>query len=491
MYPYHRPGQNRPPPPPVPQSYRPQPAYPQMNRPPPQNYSQQTFHDPSFDDDEWSDCSDEGQIDTPYSSATGYNRQGYQPDARNHWDNPPPPIPPNNRQMPMPISRPPALPSKNDMDDVYLPIDSEFENSEVGKGHPNKPPPLPPNSFMHGQMGRPPMEVPQRPPKRFDPPQAFDQQVQDVYEQEDRPQRQPPQPPVPSPRPSPTSSMKQPQLDRHQQKSRDSGYGEPFSRNNSAKTHTPARVGSNDSYSSGEAEHEPLRPPSMRNDGISLLPQQKFRKVGSGVLPPMPPIKPPPAAAPRPREDPASSTVKELSQILSRMKPPSPTQSPTTNLHQLPPTSPRKSFDRPKFTPNKPFPAAMPPHEPKSPKPFSEPPISAGRVPRRKNVEDQSWYHNVSRERAEEMVLKSGRNGCFLVRLGRGEDNPYTITGCGGNSSCYNLRIRKRDDHQYALGSKKQHERTFPSVCDLVEYYKTSPVTLANAEGSVTLTGPP
>nr|CAB3265127.1 basic salivary proline-rich protein 2 [Phallusia mammillata] len=109
---------------------------------------------------------------------------------------------------------------------------------------------------------------------------------------------------------------------------------------------------------------------------------------------------------------------------------------------------------------------------------------------RRSNIEHQSWYHDVSREVAEEMVLKLSKDGSFLVRPGRGKDNPYTITGCDGKFSSYNLRIRKRDDRQYALGSRKPHERTFTSVSDLIEYYKTHPLTLANAEGSITLAGP-
>ncbi|XP_066906975.1 lymphocyte cytosolic protein 2 isoform X2 [Halyomorpha halys] len=61
-----------------------------------------------------------------------------------------------------------------------------------------------------------------------------------------------------------------------------------------------------------------------------------------------------------------------------------------------------------------------------------------------------------------------GGDGCFIVR--KSTKHPLTLTLFYRNRP-YNIPIRKREDKKIALGSKKQNERVFETVTDLINHY--------------------
>ncbi|CAH1396305.1 unnamed protein product [Nezara viridula] len=82
-------------------------------------------------------------------------------------------------------------------------------------------------------------------------------------------------------------------------------------------------------------------------------------------------------------------------------------------------------------------------------------------------LNDKKWYLDVDRRTAEEMV-STGGDGCFIVR--KSAKHPLTLTLFYRNRP-YNIPIRKREDKKIALGTKKQNERVFETVTDLINHY--------------------
>lgn len=90
------------------------------------------------------------------------------------------------------------------------------------------------------------------------------------------------------------------------------------------------------------------------------------------------------------------------------------------------------------------------------------------------DIESSPWYMNADRKLAQDLVMAGG-DGCFLVR--KSSRHPLTLTLAYRNRP-YNIPIRKREDNRVALGSRKQNERTFPSVNELIEHYKKDELIL-------------
>ncbi|KAK9510274.1 hypothetical protein O3M35_005094 [Rhynocoris fuscipes] len=89
-------------------------------------------------------------------------------------------------------------------------------------------------------------------------------------------------------------------------------------------------------------------------------------------------------------------------------------------------------------------------------------------------LEDKPWFHLVDRRKAHELV-SSGGDGCFLVRPS--SSHPLTLTLWHG-SRPYNIAIRKREDGKVALGTKKNNERTFSNVEEMIKFYETEELIL-------------
>ncbi|KAL1124113.1 hypothetical protein AAG570_001883 [Ranatra chinensis] len=92
-------------------------------------------------------------------------------------------------------------------------------------------------------------------------------------------------------------------------------------------------------------------------------------------------------------------------------------------------------------------------------------------------LEDKQWYHNVDRKRAQELVTAGG-NGCFIVRPS--STHPLTLTVYYGHRA-YNIPIRRREDGLVALGVRKQNERTFQNIEDLIYFHEKEELIMFSA----------
>ncbi|XP_073986614.1 B-cell linker protein [Rhodnius prolixus] len=89
-------------------------------------------------------------------------------------------------------------------------------------------------------------------------------------------------------------------------------------------------------------------------------------------------------------------------------------------------------------------------------------------------LEDKPWYHAVDRRKAHELVYTGG-DGCYLVRPS--STHPLTLTLWFGNRP-YNIAIRKREDGKVALGTRKNNERTFTNIEEMIKFYETEELIL-------------
>lgn len=70
------------------------------------------------------------------------------------------------------------------------------------------------------------------------------------------------------------------------------------------------------------------------------------------------------------------------------------------------------------------------------------------------------WYHEIERQKAEEIVKDLNESGSFVVRPSKraGADNPYSLT-IFYDEKVFHLNIRYRPDYTFALGKEKKKEK--------------------------------
>lgn len=93
----------------------------------------------------------------------------------------------------------------------------------------------------------------------------------------------------------------------------------------------------------------------------------------------------------------------------------------------------------------------------------------------------QKWYHgNIRRVDAEVKLKHWCIDGMYLIRKSsQGSDQPYTLQ-IFYKAKVYNLPIRRRPDHLFAVGKEeKENEKAFSSLLDLVNSFKQNILVLA------------
>lgn len=90
----------------------------------------------------------------------------------------------------------------------------------------------------------------------------------------------------------------------------------------------------------------------------------------------------------------------------------------------------------------------------------------------------QKWYHgDISRNDADTKLKNHSLDGMYLIRKSS-KGNPYTLQ-IYYKTRTYNLPIRKRDDNMFAVGQEKANEKGFTNLLDMVNYFKTNKLVLA------------
>ncbi|KAK7139692.1 hypothetical protein R3I94_012368 [Phoxinus phoxinus] len=94
------------------------------------------------------------------------------------------------------------------------------------------------------------------------------------------------------------------------------------------------------------------------------------------------------------------------------------------------------------------------------------------------------WFaSSCDRKTAEDALIRSAKDGSFLLRKSSGVDaqQPYTLV-VFYNSRVYNIPVRYiASSKQYALGKEKQGEERFGSVSDIIENHQKSPLVLVDS----------
>ncbi|XP_067278248.1 B-cell linker protein isoform X3 [Pseudorasbora parva] len=94
------------------------------------------------------------------------------------------------------------------------------------------------------------------------------------------------------------------------------------------------------------------------------------------------------------------------------------------------------------------------------------------------------WYaSSCDRKTAEDALIRSAKDGSFLLRKSSGVDaqQPYTLV-VFYNSRVYNIPVRYiASTKQYALGKEKQGEERFSSVSDIIENHQKNPLVLVDS----------
>ncbi|XP_022244800.1 B-cell linker protein-like isoform X2 [Limulus polyphemus] len=94
-------------------------------------------------------------------------------------------------------------------------------------------------------------------------------------------------------------------------------------------------------------------------------------------------------------------------------------------------------------------------------------------------IHQYSWFHDVERDTAEQLLQQQDGDGVYLVRQSRraGHANPYTLTILFSNR-IFHLNLRQRPDGLFALGREKPREKTFSTVAELISYHQKEPILL-------------
>uniref|UniRef100_A0A8C2J9K0 B cell linker n=1 Tax=Cyprinus carpio TaxID=7962 RepID=A0A8C2J9K0_CYPCA len=162
-----------------------------------------------------------------------------------------------------------------------------------------------------------------------------------------------------------------------------------------------------------------------------------------------------------------------------------------TPIKTIPVTIPRSSPD------TMPSPSATGFHRAKMPLPRQLPPQSRGTLPSdsrsARDAEEEAgvykkvWYaSSCDRKTAEDALIRSAKDGSFLLRKSSGVDaqQPYTLV-VFYNSRVYNIPVRYiTSTKQYALGKEKQGEERFSSVSDIVENHQKNPLVLVDSQSN-------
>ncbi|XP_066548830.1 B-cell linker protein isoform X3 [Amia ocellicauda] len=102
-------------------------------------------------------------------------------------------------------------------------------------------------------------------------------------------------------------------------------------------------------------------------------------------------------------------------------------------------------------------------------------------------VYSKVWYASTSeRKIAEEALVKSNKDGSFLVRKSSGQDvkQPYTLV-VFYKKRVYNIPVRYiESSRQYALGREKSGEEHFSSVVDMIENHQRQPLVLIDSQNN-------
>ncbi|XP_041985321.1 uncharacterized protein LOC121737706 [Aricia agestis] len=85
-------------------------------------------------------------------------------------------------------------------------------------------------------------------------------------------------------------------------------------------------------------------------------------------------------------------------------------------------------------------------------------------------VENESFYMNVDRREAEDLLLGQP-DGAFILRPSSQPNHAYTLSVACSNS-VHNVGIRRRADGRLALGFSRRGERSFPSVAALLQHHR-------------------
>uniref|UniRef100_W5MK50 B cell linker n=1 Tax=Lepisosteus oculatus TaxID=7918 RepID=W5MK50_LEPOC len=102
-------------------------------------------------------------------------------------------------------------------------------------------------------------------------------------------------------------------------------------------------------------------------------------------------------------------------------------------------------------------------------------------------VYSKSWYASTSeRKVAEDALMKTNKDGSFLIRKSSGHDakQPYTLV-VFYKKKVYNIPVRYiESSKQYALGREKAGEEWFSSVADMIENHQHNPLVLIDSQNN-------
>ncbi|XP_019902963.2 B-cell linker protein isoform X2 [Esox lucius] len=103
------------------------------------------------------------------------------------------------------------------------------------------------------------------------------------------------------------------------------------------------------------------------------------------------------------------------------------------------------------------------------------------------DVLKKPWYASTcDRKTAEEALIRSNKDGSFLIRKSSGQDTqqPFTLVVLY-NSRVYNIPVRYiQGRKQYALGREKKGEERFASVSHMIENHQRNPLVLIDSQNN-------
>ncbi|XP_056148018.1 B-cell linker protein [Lampris incognitus] len=103
------------------------------------------------------------------------------------------------------------------------------------------------------------------------------------------------------------------------------------------------------------------------------------------------------------------------------------------------------------------------------------------------DVYQKPWYAGAcDRKTAEDALIRSAKDGTFLLRKSSGQNTqqPYTLVVLY-NSRVYNIPVRHiQTTGQYALGKEKTGEELFNSVSHIIENHSRNPLVLIDSQNN-------
>ncbi|XP_067465571.1 B-cell linker protein isoform X1 [Thunnus thynnus] len=103
------------------------------------------------------------------------------------------------------------------------------------------------------------------------------------------------------------------------------------------------------------------------------------------------------------------------------------------------------------------------------------------------DVYKKPWYASAcDRKTADDVLVRSNKDGAFLVRKSSGQDvhQPYTLV-VFYKGRVYNIPIRFiQTTQQYALGREKKGEEYFSSVSHIIENHQRNPLVLIDSQSN-------